>query len=66
MSNFEDFKAAYQRLIDCGVAKECSDKELFLYYVDAEINYTSIKEQWESEKVYRYFSGVDDKPEEKK
>lgn len=66
MSNFEDFKAAYQRLVDCGVVNECSDKELFLHYVDAEINYPSLKSQWESEKVYRYFSGADDKPEETK
>lgn len=61
MSNFEDFKLAYQKLIDWGVAKECSDKELFLHYIDAEMNYPALKAHWESEKVYRYFSGIDDK-----
>lgn len=63
MRNFETFKNAYETLVDWGVAKKCLDKELFLYYVDAEMNYPSLKEQWESEKVYRYFSGVDDDKE---
>lgn len=65
MSDFESFKTEYRKLVELGVVNGCSEKELFLLYVDMEMNY-SLKSHWESGKIYRYLSGVDDKPEEKK
>lgn len=62
--NFEKFKACYQSLVDAGVMEICSDKELFLHYIQAELDAPNMKKYWDTEKVYRYYSGVDDKPEE--
>lgn len=63
-ANFEKFKACYQSLVEMGVVESCSDKELFLHYVQAELDAPNMKKYWDDEKVYRYYSGVDDKPEE--
>ena len=63
MDNFEEFKVTYKNLVAMGICEEMCDKGIFLLYVEAEMDYPNIKKYWDEQKVYRWISGVDDKPE---
>ena len=62
--NFGMFREAYLNLVKQGIVKESSDKEIFIHYIQAEMDYPNLKKHWDEEKVYKYFSGSDDQEEE--